>query len=312
MRKLEFALGLGRSSLREVANSIEEFYEPFDRKRRPEDKKWRHIDNPRGPLKAIQKKIQLKILRKIVLPETVVGGVKGKSIADNARFHLGKELLVTLDIRNCFPSTRSDWVFGVFRQTLGCSEEIARLLTRLTTFQHRLPQGAPTSSMILNLVLLPVHQQLADLAEEMDLGFSCYVDDVAFSGREADRAIEPAISLIMKMGFRVHPGKVQCFPRSRRQAVTGTVVNSKLSVGRGKVREIREAINDVANSLPIRDRDLRRIRGQIVQISSINSAQGSYLHRVAQKLLPDKGEETDAESPGIFRKCKSYRRNHRA
>jgi len=310
---LAFRLGFRRRELERIASLAGRFYRPFDRKRTTTDAKWRHIDNPVEELKVVQSRILSRLWATLPFPETVVGGRKGRSIKTNAGFHLEQEALATIDLRDCFPSTNEHRVFDALRSILGCSTDVAILLTKLTTFQARLPQGAPTSGTLMNLVLLPLHLRLLELATSRGLCFSAYVDDLAFSGpRDQAEAIIPlAIQTVNLFGFRVGSKKVSFMPREVRQKLTGTVTNSRLSVGRERVAGVRERVHRLAERPFLDGRELASVWGSIRQIASINQVQGSYLERLAQRLLPKSVEGRSSRPDGLVRRCNSFNRDHK-
>ena len=203
--EVEQVLGVERDQPKALAATAGAQYRPFDL-RKPGSKSLRHIDNPVAKLKNVQRRIFERLLLPIPLPETMTGGVRGRSTRDNARFHVGQPVLVTIDLRNCFGKIDDLKVFRVFRNTVGCSDEIAGVLTQLCTVRHRLPQGAPTSAALANLVLLPLHRKLLKLGDELGLACSFYIDDIAFSGDRAREVVEPACRLLTEAG---HPVKSQ-------------------------------------------------------------------------------------------------------
>ena len=115
MRRLEQLLGYERSDLARIAEHAGRYYRPFDRRRERNKGKWRHIDNPTGVLREVQGRIQGKILVGVPLPDTMMGGVRGRSIRDNGVRHTRQSMLVTLDLRDCFPRTDDLQVYMGFR-----------------------------------------------------------------------------------------------------------------------------------------------------------------------------------------------------
>jgi RNA-directed DNA polymerase len=196
---MSHTLGRPWREIEAIAESAGRFYQPFDHRRERGRGKWRHIDNPTGNLKAIQARIYKQILQSLALPETVTGGVRGRSVRDHAAPHVGQPALVTLDLRACFPRIDHHAINRVFRR-LGYSPTIAHVLTQLTTFQRSLPQGAPTSPALANLALLNLHVELQEIAQERGLVLTQYVDDIAMSGAGAQDAIEPVVQAIMRYG----------------------------------------------------------------------------------------------------------------
>src|SRR5579862_1194435 len=160
IRALEALLGYPREEIRRIAEHAGAFYNPFQKKDRfrPFQKKFkppktRIIDNPTNPLKGLQKSVQRNLLRQISLPSYLCGGVKGRSLLDNVFIHLDSKVLVTIDIKSYFPSITNIQVYDVWRHRLKCSHRISEILTKVTTFERHLPQGASTSTTLANLVL---------------------------------------------------------------------------------------------------------------------------------------------------------------
>jgi hypothetical protein len=141
-RYLEFLLGFSRIQLRDLSNHAAKYYRPFYKEpkvrpfaRKAIDKKKRLIDNPKGGLKQVQRRINQRLLKPLLLPEHLLGGVPGKCIRDNAYLHLGSPCIVTVDIKKFFPSITPLQIYRVWRVRLNCSPRIAAVLTRLTTFR---------------------------------------------------------------------------------------------------------------------------------------------------------------------------------
>lgn len=303
MRRLESLLGWDRADIRRVAARAGWYYEPFDRRRHDHDK-WRHIDNPTAALKALQSRIYRAILQTLPFDENVVGGIKGRSTRDNAALHIDAPTLVTLDIKSCFPNVTDLAIYKVFRHTLEYSGEIADLMTKLTTFQHRLPQGAPTSSVLANLVMLPLHLEVAKIAYVYDLSWSVYVDDIAYSGLRAREAIAPTIAALKRIGHSVRAAKVQVKSSASQQKLTGIVINRKLSAGRERIGDIRAAILELATrDTAVFDYEIASINGKINHVASINEAQGTSLQRLATALLPTATAHGTRARRGEIRGC---------
>ncbi len=311
IRRIEELIGRNRKDLKRIASHAGRYYRPFDRRHQKGEGKWRHIDNPTGELKEIQQRIHRNILTTIKFPEEVVGGVAGRSIRDNGEYHLRKPMLVTLDLRDCFPRISHKNIFGVYSKMLGCSNETASLLTRLTTFQRRLPQGAPTSPALANLSLLELQANLKLIAKQFNLSITFYIDDIAVSGNNVSEAIEPIINVIQKHGHAIRRKKIRRMPASCRQEVTGVIVNQKLSVSKERIKEVRKKIFDVAASKDILDHEIQSIWGKISFIKSISPPKAEPLTNLALSLLPNFGiggkqSRTDEIRPCSCAKCHSY------
>lgn len=280
-RKLCSILGYDFKNLENIAKKAGRYYKPYTQIVKG---KSRLIDRPVGQLKIIQKLILKRILIAIPLPLTMLGGVKGRSIKENASYHTKQAQVITLDLRDCFPKTNDKEVFAVYKR-YGCSDEIASLLTKLTTFQHRLPQGAPTSSMLVNLVLLPLHQQIEGLAKEKGLNFTIYVDDITISGNNAVDVIGEIIDLIHENGYGVRRHKIRYMPANTQQIVTGLVVNKRVGVPKSKKQQIIQDIMQLSDSVSVDEQKIKSLLGSIAYVKSIDIKDGTFLENLARKNL---------------------------
>jgi hypothetical protein len=205
-----------------------------------------------GPdLKLIQRRINSNILAKVPLARTVYGGVRGGSPRKNAGEHSNQRCVINMDVKEFFPNVRHYMVFRMFRNELGFGRDVASLLTRLTTYRSYLPQGAPTSTAVANLLLAaPVDVPLSAEAERSGLRYSRFVDDIAISGRNPRSLINIIARLLSRRRLPIHRNranrrsKLKITPSGRAQAVTGLIVNSPsgLSVPKARRDKVRAAI----------------------------------------------------------------------
>lgn len=310
MRRLEALLHRNRQDIERIAGHAGRYYEPFDRQR-DRSSKWRHIDNPTQEIKDLQRRIYRAVFATYTFPDNVIGGIQGRSIRNNMSEHVDEYVLVTLDIKNCFPHIHDlHHVWPMFRR-LGFSPEVAALLTQLTTFQHRLPQGAPSSSIIANLVMEPVHREIEKVARVYDLNWTMYVDDIALSGDRSREAILPVIRILQREGYAVSNHKLRVMPHHKRQELTGGVVNRKISAGRAEVEAVRNAIFDLHHRRGIVFEDeIRSVRGKINHMKWLNPLHGAVLTRLADRLLPDPTASRHRPSTARTRDCNSFSRHH--
>ena len=120
-------------------------------------------------------------------------------------------------------------VFKMFR-SLGYSPTVSRYLTKLTTYKGRLPQGAPTSPLIANLVFVKTGEKLNTLSKKQNLTFTSFIDDLTFSSPTDFKEIVPLIiEAIQEDGFRISHKKTNY--KTKNPIVTGVVVkNNKLDL----------------------------------------------------------------------------------
>ena len=312
---LEYLLGTKRDRLQKIATSAGSYYQPFDIHKKGTDK-WRHIDNPQHPLKTLQKRILKNILNRNIrrLPDGMTGGISGRSIVENAKIHIGKECIGVIDIKNCFPSTNYHQINQVWIDHFGCGYKTANLLTKLTTFQHRLPQGAPTSPLLCNFALAPVFGEIKAVADSAGLDITIFIDYITVSGskKSITDSIEPIIKILVKHGYAVRKRKVKVITSNYSQKVTGIPVNRKLSIGRGHIQQIRNLILETASLKGyIPSNDYCKIQGKISFAKSVSKTQGVKLGKFAEKMLVHPLMQVGVKKDEASRDCKRFSDNHK-
>lgn len=191
---------------------------------------YREIDIPVEGLKYVQRWILDNILYNIKISKVAKGFVPKLSIKENAEKHIRKECLITVDIKDFFPSIKFETVYRIFSY-FGYTNDMAYVFAKLCTRDELLPQGAPTSPYISNIVCLKLDKRLLKLTESLSADYTRYADDITISG---DKNIEKYTDLIVKIineeGFEININKTRVKYRHDRQMVTGLVVNDKVSV----------------------------------------------------------------------------------
>ena len=203
----------------------------------------RTIAAPDEPLKKIQRVILRRLLRRLKAHPSATGFERKFSIVSNALPHVGQEVVIRLDLKEFFTSTPANRIDSYFR-TIGWNADAAALLTKLCTHDRSLPQGAPTSPRLSNLVNFHLDVRLAGLARSLGLAYSRYADDMTFSGPEKARNATAAIHLVKEIvkeeGYTLHIAKkLRIARRHDRQLVTGLVVNQKVNLRRDVRRKLR-------------------------------------------------------------------------
>jgi RNA-directed DNA polymerase len=232
--------------------------------------KPRPIDNPLKELRFIQQRIYRRLLKPICFPPHVLGAVPKRSVRDNADKHLHSSLLVTLDIKQCFPSITNVHIYNVWRHCLGCSTPVASLLTKLTTFQRRLPQGAATSPLLANLFIWMIDEPIRRKCREKNVVYSTWIDDLAFSGECARELIQIAASTLSAHGLHVSRRKIKVMGASAAKHLTGTRLGlSDVRAPRDKLSRIRSGIHKLRTGLVQPNEEERYINGLVGQLRFI-------------------------------------------
>lgn len=235
-RHLAALLGFEYSYVLAAANRSFHFYRRFYLPKKGGG--HRCIDSPARNLKEMQRWILDQILAKIPVHNQAMAYRSGLGIKDNAREHLGKSRVLRLDISNFFPSITFKMVYRVLAGA-GYSRPVTTLLSRLCAYGGSLPQGAPSSPALSNLVFLPIDRRLAGYAAKKGLSYSRYADDLIFSGDFDPKAtICFCRRVLAEYGFTLNESKLRVMRPHQRQTVTGLVVNERLNVSRKLRRQI--------------------------------------------------------------------------
>ena len=156
--------------------------------------------------------------------------LKKKSIKENARFHKRQEILLSLDVKKFFDSITSDKVYKVF-SSLGYQEDIVVMLTNLCCLNGCLPQGAPTSPIISNIILKKFDDEVGKFTNEKKIRYTRYADDMTFSGDfNPGQIISFVKNRLYELGLKLNEEKTRTRKKSQRQEVTGIVVNEKMQL----------------------------------------------------------------------------------
>ncbi|MCB9361882.1 hypothetical protein H6504_00460 [Candidatus Woesearchaeota archaeon] len=229
--------------------------------------KKRRINAPSRELKKVQEYILYKHLYYFPVHKNTYGFIKNKSYVDNAKQHIRKPHVFKTDVEDFFPNIRHERIFSflvngfsskdydsvfdsnpqleIRKQRRGYSEKIATLITELVTLDGSLPQGAPTSPALSNLICFPLDYRLSRFAKKGRLTYTRYADDITFSGKYIRKDFISKIkTIIVDECFKINEDKSKFISRKRaRIEVTGLVVNTKLSYGRERYRKIKAMLD---------------------------------------------------------------------
>jgi RNA-directed DNA polymerase len=230
-------LGIDNKELVDLSENAVSAYKPFPIHR--DGKKDRWIEAPNERLKGVQRLILDRLLINIPLNGAAHGFVPKRSILTHASQHRRKRWVVSLDIRSFFPSVSRERVREVAEE-LPIPKEDIKHFVNLTTRNDHLPQGAPTSPTLGNLVLRELDKQLCNLVRGTGWFYTRYADDLTFSGFKKPKDIlQEASRLIRDDGFSISDEKSRIRGKEQRQMVTGIVVNDKLALCREKRNLVR-------------------------------------------------------------------------
>jgi RNA-directed DNA polymerase len=203
----------------------------------------RLLYSPNPRLKLIQKMLLKQVFARLKVHSAVKGFRTGESTLTHAKLHTGQAVVVRIDVKSFFTNTRLNRVYSYFRM-LGWDRETARLMLQLCCHKNGLPQGAPTSPILSNLVNYRMDARLAGLAIRSKATYSRYADDLIFSFSEDNRrfirgVVRRVARILFDFGYRMNKSKLRVMRQHNRQVVTGLVVNEKVQLPRKTRRWLR-------------------------------------------------------------------------
>lgn len=199
----------------------------------------RVLSEPLPSLKEIQNWILTDILYKHKVSRYAKGYIPNRSIKDHVRYHTNEKKVLTLDIKKFFNSISFELVENIFLE-IGYSNIVSNLLAKLCFFKKELPQGAPTSPFISNIILINFDDSISKYCTENKIKFTRYADDLAFSGNIQKTALIKVVrDELRKVGLLLNNDKINLMKHNQPQIVSGIIVNKKAQVPKIKRNQIR-------------------------------------------------------------------------
>lgn len=248
-------------------------------------------------MRTVQYKILTQILDKIEIPEYIYAFEKERSIPKMAELHVKKNLVISLDIKDFFPS-----ITQVMAQQLlehaGLTSSVSRTVSELCTYTYFLPQGALTSPKMSNvLVAATFGPKIKKYCDENGLTLSIYADDITVSTEQEFDSVEEQAAFIRSVietitetvanyGFRINKEKTKVMKPFQRQYVCGTVVNERVNLKLTERKKLRAIVyNCMKNGIAKESEKMRltpdkfaaKILGQLNWFSQLNEAAGTKL-----------------------------------
>lgn len=251
-------LGIKERSLRYFLYKVrpEHMYTSF-KIAKANSKDGRQINAPHKKLKAIQRKLA-DALTCVYTPKVCsYGFIPGKNNADNAQNHVKRCLVLNIDLKDFFSQIHFGRIRGMLmKPPYGIGKEAATTIAQITCYNGKLPQGAPSSPILTNMICVPLDNGLMRLAKETGCTYTRYADDISFStyrkefpadivyvddygihiGKKLARILE-------KNSFQINPQKVTLRKKSQHQEVTGLTVNVFTNVRREYIRQLRSILD---------------------------------------------------------------------
>jgi RNA-directed DNA polymerase len=272
----------------------------------------RLLSAPHTAIAKTQEWILANVLSKLEVGAPAHGFVKGRSTVTNAREHLGRGVVINLDLSDFFPSIAFGRVRGLF-ESIGYSPAVATIFALLCTEPPRrkviydgtpywvavgergLPQGACTSPAISNLIARKLDRRLSGVTRKMGWTYTRYADDLTFSadlepladGKKGRKDMGMLLArirhIVQEEGFAINPKKGRIQHAGGRQEVTGIVVNNKLSLPREEMRKLRALLHQAKKTgLEAQNREKIEhfeayLKGKIAYVNMVDPAKAMQL-----------------------------------
>lgn len=241
------------------------------------------------PLKNIHARLKTRILTKVVFPPYLTGSLKGQDYRANAALHAGAKIVICEDIEGFFPATSAERIHDVWRHFLGFSEEVADILTKLTTKDNFLPQGAITSSYLANLAFWREEPMLQAEFSEIGVVYSRYVDDITISSKaflsdkQQTKAIAKIYGMLKKVGYRAKRRKHEVFTDKRQMFTTKLMMNKRPALRPKERGNIRTAVHQLEERVSKGERgpeialELNKVSGRVGRLAVFHPTEGIAL-----------------------------------
>lgn len=287
--EIAFYLGVSPKLVSYMVKRPHKYYRSFQVPKR--NGSSREITAPRVFLKTVQRYILDCILSQVSVSKVAFGFKRGCNCGTGALIHVGKRFLWNIDLQDFFPSISKSTVRSVFLK-LGYPDPAAYFLAGLCCLDEQLPQGAPTSPTISNIVFRSLDETLEALSAHHTITYGRYADDLSFSSQQPiPEVFRNEVKRQLNVnGFRIQPNKSRLMGPGVRREVTGLTINNSVSIPRDKRRKFRAFFHRVSQN----PADYIKVKSQAIGYASwihdYHPNEGTnYL--AAARRIPDRQDE---------------------
>ncbi len=240
--QLAYFLHLRRRELFHCFRNTSHYYHAVELPKKSEGTRRLHV--PGLVLKYAQRRILRGIVDHLPISPYATAYVKGKQLADNATPHCRHRYMLKMDITDFFGSIRFDRVYSAAFNTAYFPKLIGVMLTTLCCYDDVLPQGAPTSPALSNVVMRRFDDHIGQWCLARGITYTRYCDDMTFSADVPLYAVYKKVSAMLgEMGFTVNEKKTRFVTNAARQSVTGLTVNEQVAVSHDYKRDLRQQVH---------------------------------------------------------------------
>lgn len=253
--------------------------------------KLRTISQPSKNLKGLQSWLLVNILDKLKVSNSCKGFEKGTSTANNVEPHKNANTILTIDLKDFFPTVKRAQVYNIFK-SIGYNKTIATIMTNICTFEEALPQGGPCSPKLANLSAWTLDVRIQGYVGKKGINYTRYADDLSFSGLSPSNVVKiiPMIKAIIEdESFSINSSKTRIAGSARAKIVTGLVIsNDNFGIGKQKYKNVRAKIHHL--TLPKEQKNIKLLYEVNGWLSYLNSVDKKRLAKAKKyiKQLADK------------------------
>ena len=239
LSSIEKDLGYPAKTLYGLSNNLEKHYHNVFIPK--SDGTKRKLSVPDLILKNVQRSIVHNILAYYPISKYATAYKVGSNVQKNARPHVNKKKILKLDIEGFFDNIIYSRVKDIVFYEEKFSEPIRILLTMLCYYRESLPQGAPTSPAITNIIMYDFDEKIGEYCTEKGVSYTRYCDDMTFSGEFDEKEVIAVVKAeLQKLGLFLKNRKTAIISNTKRQTVTGIVVNEKINLTKEYKKKIRQ------------------------------------------------------------------------
>lgn len=226
-------------------------------------RKKREIQSPTLGLDKVQTRIASLLVR-VAMPDHVHSGIKGRSNVTNAEVHIGDHPVLTMDIRQFYPSISKKSIYYFFHETMNAAPDVAGILAELCSYNGHIPTGSRLSMPLSFWTNHLMYSKLELLCNASKVTMSSYVDDLTFSGKAVNKLFERNVKRIVSdAGLMIHPKKTRHYRRDEPKLITGVIVRAdRIDVKNEHHKAIYTLFNNM--KLASNDKDLEDIHKELL------------------------------------------------
>jgi retron-type reverse transcriptase len=282
------ALRISESELLDVAARASQLY--IGPKPKPKKNGGiRYVYDTEPPLKSLLQRINRTFFKQTDFPQYLTGSLSGRDYVANVTIHEGAKKAVTEDIAQFFDCISADHVQRIWKDFFRFGDEVASILTALTTKDGRVFQGTPTSSYLANLAFWDCEFVIVRKLKSRGFRYSRYVDDVAISSIHAvvpddvRWVIAQIYAMFGSRGFKPKRSKHETLPANKPIRIMGLNANRSTSLPkrersaiRAQVFQLERAANEGASAEQL-TLALNKANGKVSKLQRLHPQEGAAL-----------------------------------